>query len=362
MKTMAVKQYINTMNSKLLVGIAIVVVAALAGIGYRFMGDRGGTVELPGQAETVAVQVVTVAPRTVDSVVAATGALASKNSSMLSSKVMGRVDFLGVREGDHVNAGRLLMRIDSGEITAQAIQAQAAYNNAKVQFDRIKSLYDSKASTQVEMDQATLGLETAQAALKAAKAMESYTVITAPISGQVVEKRINLGEMAMPGQPLLRIEDNTNLRLEVTVREQDILQVRPGQDVKVQIDALQGREIAGRVAQVVSASDVRTHSFIVKIDVPAEKGLITGMYGKALFSIGKHEAILIPRSAVVEMSGITGVYIVSPEGTARFQMVQTGGEQGDQIEVRNGLKAGDTVVADQRSGRIEGRKVVAAEK
>jgi RND family efflux transporter MFP subunit len=177
-----------------------------------------------------------------------------------------------------------------------------------------------------------------------------------------VEKRINLGEMAMPGQPLLRIEDNKNLRLEVTVREQDILQVRPGQAMKVQIDALHGREIAGRVAQVVSASDVRTHSFIVKIDVPAEKGLITGMYGKALFSIGKHEAILIPRSAIVEMSGITGVYIIAPEGTAQFQLVSLGAEHGDQVEVVTGLKNGDRVVADQRSGRIEGRKVVAAEK
>jgi RND family efflux transporter MFP subunit len=362
MNTTAIQQYIKTMNAKTVAVLAVLAVAALAGIGYRVIGSRSGTAELPAQAEPVAVPVITAAPRTIDAVVTATGALASKNSSMLSSKVMGRVDFLGVREGDHVSAGRLLMRIDSGEITAQAIQAQAAYNNAKVQFDRIKSLYDSKASTQVEMDQATLGLETAQAALKAAKAMESYTVITAPISGQVVEKRINLGEMAMPGQPLLRIEDNKNLRLEVTVREQDILQVQPGQAVKVQVDALQGREIAGRVAQVVSASDVRTHSFIVKIDVPAEKGLITGMYGKALFSIGKHEAILIPRSAVVEMSGITGVYIISPEGTAQFQMVQLGAEHGDQVEVVTGLKNGDRAVADQRSGRIEGRKVVAAEK
>jgi hypothetical protein len=100
----------------------------------------------------------------------------------------------------------------------------------------------------------------------------------------------------------------------------------------------------------------------VKIDVPAEKGLITGMYGKALFSIGKHEAILIPRSAVVEMSGITGVYIISPEGTARFQMVQLGAEHGDQVEVVTGLKNGDRAVADQKGGRLEGKRIVTAEK
>ena len=65
------------------------------------------------------------------------------------------------------------------------------------------------------------------------------------------------------------------------------------------------------MAQVVPASDIRTHSFIVKIDVPADRGLITGMYGKAFFSIGKREAILVPRSALVEMGGFTGVYLVS---------------------------------------------------
>ncbi len=108
--------------------------------------------------------------------------------------------------------GRLLMKIESGEIAAQAYQAQAAYNNAKLQFDRIKTLFDEKAATQMEMDQATLGLESAKAGLNAAKAMESYTTITAPISGQIVEKKINLGEMALPGQPILKIEDNRNLQ------------------------------------------------------------------------------------------------------------------------------------------------------
>jgi len=280
---------------------------------------------------------------------------------VLSSKVMGRVSYLGVQDGDQVSSGKLLIRIDSGEIAAQAAQAQAAYNNAKLQYDRIKNLYDAKASTQMEMDQATLGLATAQAGLTAAKAMESYTVITAPISGQVVEKRINLGEMALPGQPLLKLEDSRNLRLEVTVREQDILHIQPGKDVKVLIDAMPGREFAAKVSQVVSASDVRTHSFIVKVDMPAVKGLITGMYGKALFRIGRREAIVVPRSAVVEMSGISGVYVVNAEGTAVFQMVQLGETQGNAVEVVSGLKKGDRIISDKHLGRIEGKKIVVAQ-
>jgi RND family efflux transporter MFP subunit len=360
MNMITIKEKINGMNKKALAGTAVAAALVLFVAGTMVFGKQEGHAAVPKAEAPVAAATYTVEPRTIDSVVTAAGALTSRNTSVLSSKVMGRVSHLGVQDGDQVSAGKLLVRIDSGEITAQAVQAQAAYNNAKLQYDRIKSLYDAKASTQIEMDHATLGLETAQAGLTAAKSMESYTVITAPIAGQVVEKRINLGEMAMPGQPLLKIEDNGHLRLEVTVRELDILHIQPGKAVKVLIDAIPGREIAAKVSQVVSASDVRTHSFIVKVDVPAEKGLITGMYGKAFFSIGKREAVVIPQSAVVEMSGISGVYVVSAEGTAVFQMVQPGNAIGNDLEVVSGLKKGDRVIADKHLGLLEGKKIIEA--
>jgi len=355
-----IKGIIKALDRKIVYGVSLSASIAVLGAGYMAFGKSNTYAETPKTEAPVSATAITVEPRTIDAVVTAAGALSSRNTSVLSSKIMGKVTYLSVQEGDHVSNGKLLMKIESGEITAQAIQAQAAYNNAKLQFDRIKSLYDAKASTQMEMEQASLGLETAEAGLKAAKAMESYTNIAAPIAGQIVEKRINLGEMALPGQPLLKIEDNRNLRLEVTVKEQDILAILPGKQVRVQIDAIPGKDISGTVAQVVQASDVRTHSFIVKIDVPANKGLITGMYGKAFFNIGKRETILIPKSAVVEMSGISGVYLVSAGGSAEFQMIQVGEEHGNFVEVVTGLKKGDRVISDKHLGRIDGRKIVLA--
>lgn len=357
-----IKETMNKFSKKTIAGISLGAAIALLAAGYVVFNKKEGHAASPKAEAPVSVSTHVVEPRTIESVVTAAGALTSRNTSVLSSKVMGRVSYLGVQEGDHVSAGKLLIRIESGEIAAQAFQAQAAYNNAKLQYDRIKGLYDAKASTQVEMDQATLGLESAKAGLNAAKSMESYTTITAPITGQIMEKRINLGEMAMPGQPLLKIEDNLNLRLEVTVREQDILHIQTGKTVNVQIDAMPGKSIPGKVAMVVPASDVRTHSFVVKVDVPAAKGLITGMYGKAFFPTGKREAITVPKSAVVDMSGISGVYVVSDEGNAVFQMIQLGEAIGNDIEVVSGLRKGDRVIADKHLGRIEGRKVLLTEK
>jgi len=360
MKTLTDK--IRTMDKKIIYAVAMAAAFSVLGAGFAFLGKDTSYASVPKTQEPVPVSTITALPRLVVNGVSAAGALSSRNTSVLSSKVMGRVIELTVNEGDYVTRGRLLVRIESGEINAQAYQAQAAYNNAKLQYDRIRSLFDEKAATQMEMDQATLGIESARAGLNAAKAMESHAVISAPIAGRIVEKRINLGEMALPGQPIVKIEDNGSLRLEVTVREQDIRFVEPGKPVLVRIDALPGREIKARVGQVVPAADVRTHSFVAKIDIPAEKGLITGMYGKASFATGTREALMIPRSALVEMSGLTGVYLVTGDGSALFQMIQSGEAQGDMVEAVTGLKAGDQVITSRHETSIDGRKVEVAQK
>ncbi len=357
-----IREKVKTLDKKIIFGISIAAALAVLGIGTLTFGKSSREPLALKEEPPVSVAAVTVEPKTVDAVVSAAGGLSSRNSSVLSSKVMGRVAAVTVNEGDHVAQGKLLMKIESGEIAAQAYQARAAYDNAKLNYERIKTLFDEEAATQMEMDQATLGFESAKAGLNAAKAMESYTTITAPISGQIVEKRVNPGEMAVPGQPLLKIEDNRNLRLEVSVKEQDIRFVKTGQSAAVRIDALPDRTITGRIAQVVPAADTRTHSFMVKIDIPADNGLITGMYGKAFFIVGKREAIFVPRAAVVEMAGLTGVYIVSREGSAVFQTLQPGEMQGDSVEAISGLKAGDRVIVNPPAAQIDGRKVVVAEK
>ena len=352
---------IKSLDKKIVLRASIISAVAVLAAGYALSGKDNSYASVPKAEAPVSVTTVTIEPKTIDTMVSAAGVLSSKNTSVLSSKVMGKVVVLTVNEGDYVSQGKLLVKIESGEISAQVYQAQAAYNNAKLQFDRIKSLFDEEAATQMEMDQATLAFESAKAGLNAAKAMASYTFITAPIAGQVMEKRINLGEMALPGQPILKVEDNKNLRLEATIKEQDIRFVQPGKPVTVQIDALPGKEIKARVAQVVPAADIRTHSFIVKIDIPADKNLITGMFGKAFFSTGKREVILVPKSAIVNMSGITGAYFVSAEGTAVFQMIQLGEMHGDSVEAVTGLKTGDKVIVNNNNARLDGKKVLLAQ-
>jgi multidrug efflux pump subunit AcrA (membrane-fusion protein) len=186
--------------------------------------------------------------------------------------------------------------------------------------------------------------------------MESYTIIKAPIFGQIIAKHINLGEMALPGQPLVKIEDNRNLRLEVTVREQELRYIQTGKPVIVQIDALSGRDIKGTVAQVVPASDVRTHSFIVKIDIPSDKSLITACTARRCSaSAGARHRCRKRRSWSCRAFQ---AYLISAGGSAVFQMVQLGDVSGDSVEAVTGLKAGDQVIVSRHETRLDGRKVV----
>ena len=187
MNSTTIKDKIRALDKKVLYGASVITVFTMLAAGYTLLSNRESYASTEKKAEApVSVKTITVEPKTIDAVVSAAGAVSSKNTSVLSSKIMGKVAALNVQEGDYVSQGRLLVKIESGEISAQAFQAQAAYNNAKLQYDRIKRLFDEEASTQMEMDQAMLGLKTAEAGMNAAKAMESYTKITAPISGRIV--------------------------------------------------------------------------------------------------------------------------------------------------------------------------------
>ena len=162
-----VREKIRKIDNKIIYTVSLAVALAVFGIGTLTFGKAVSEPSIQKMSEApVSVAAITLEPTIIDSVVSAAGVLNSKNTSLISSKIMGKVVALTVNEGDQVEQGKLLVKIESGEILAQAYQARAAFNNAKLQFDRIKSLFDQKAATQMEMDQATLGFESAQAGLE----------------------------------------------------------------------------------------------------------------------------------------------------------------------------------------------------
>lgn len=317
-------------------------------------GEKGETPRAP-----VAVRTMTVAAVREAATVEASGSLRSGRETVISGKTMGTVTSIRKVAGDPVRKGEVLLVIDSRDVDGQIAQArgalaqaQAAAAIAQTNLQRFEQLFTRNAASQLELDQARFQAETAKGAVTQAEGSVatassylSYAEIAAPFDGRVVDRLCEVGDMAAPGRPLMKIEDDRTLRLDVSLSESSLGAAVRGQTVKVRIPALGDRTLDGKVAEVVPALDPATRSFLVKIDLPTEPGLRSGIYGRAAFQSGTRQAMRVPRASLRDRGGFTGVF-VAEGGRATFRLITLSDLPSDNPEVLSGLSDGDRVILD----------------
>ncbi|MEW6364140.1 MAG: efflux RND transporter periplasmic adaptor subunit [Acidobacteriota bacterium] len=300
-------------------------------------------------------------------VVEAVGSLRSTREAVIAGKVMGTVTEIRKNAGDAVKRGEVVVVIDSRDIAGQIDQAKGALAQARAaaviaetNFSRFEQLFARGAASQLELDQARYQYETtkgavaqAEGAVQTASSYESYAEIPAPFDGRVVDRLCEVGDMAAPGRPLLKIEDADHLRLDVALSAKELAAASVGATVKVVIPALGDRELEGTVSEIVPAADPTTHSFLVKIDLPRDASLRSGLYGRAMFAAGIRRVVRVPRSAVVVRGGLTGVFLAD-ENRARFRLVTISDAPGDSVEVLAGLSDSDRLIVGPGTALEEG--------
>lgn len=314
----------------------------------------------------------------------ATGTVRSWRTAPLAAQVMATVVAVNVREGDQVKRGQLLIATDDSQLLAstnrseaaqqasehEIVAAQSDLDLARANFKRLQYLYDkdiisareydqSKAQLQsstARLDLARANHEQATASLNQDKILLGYTRIIAPFDGVVTERHVDPGALATPGMPLLTVEQLGHYRLEVTVDEGDLKYVRMGETVPVTLDALSS-SLAGKVVQIVPAADPNSRSFTVKLDLPANSALHSGMFGRASFSRGNKQAITVPRSAVVERGQLQSVYVVGEKNVATFRYVTLGQQRQDYVEVLSGLMPQETIITDPGGRDLAGKRI-----
>src|SRR6185436_8460541 len=146
-------------------------------------------------------------------------------------------------------------------------------------------------------------------------------------------------------------------RLETSVAESHTARVRLGAEVPVRIDALGGLDITGSVAEIMPAADPATRSVVVKIDLPATRGLRSGQYGIAAFPAGERVVIAVPRGALVDRGQLTGIFVVDDSNVARLRFVTAGERVGGSVEILSGLDEGQRFVAENAGNLADGRRV-----
>lgn len=291
--------------------------------------------------------------------VEAIGSVQSAQEAVLASKVMGTVLEIRKRAGDAVRQGEVVVVLDARDVAGQIAQAEGASAQARAaavlaeaNLQRFEALRTRGSASQLEADQARFQYETArgavaqaEGAVATARSYQSYAQVEAPFSGQVVDRLCDVGELATPGRPLLRIEASRRPRVHAALDGEKAVLAVPGNRVDVEIPSLGSARRQGVVAEVVPAADPGTRSILVRIDLQPEPGLRSGLFARVLFPAGERHAIAIPGRAVRQRGGLAGVF-VAEDGKAAFRLVTTAAGPGDSLEILSGLSAGDRVIVD----------------
>lgn len=310
-------------------------------------------------AEHLAVAPVQV--REVAQTYSADGVIEATRQSTVSAQISGRVKEIYFDVGDTVKKGQIILRIDERETSqalagsqAQVMQAQAAMQNAKANYERARQMFEQKFISQAALDKAEADYKVALAQAAASKAGESqaalaqgYTAVVAPYGGVVAARMVELGEMVTVGKPLMTGFDPAQMRVIVNVPQDKLKDIGARPDVAIEFPALKLRVPAASVT-VQPVADARTHTTQVRIDLPArEQGVYPGMYVRAHFVVGKSKKMLIPASAVLRRSEVIAAYVVDDKGKVTLRQIRLGEAVGqNEVEVLSGLNAGEHVALD----------------
>jgi len=300
-----------------------------------------------------------------------TGDTFAAKQVMLSTRLMGYIKSIAVKEGDVVKKGDFLFEVDPSDIASMINQARAgvmqaqngvfmaklAYSDAEKDFARFKNLYTQGAVSKRNYDKMTLNkkmrgsqvkmaeamLAQAKAGLGQAMAQIKYSKVYSPINGVVVRKMSDVGDMALPGRPIVILSDLKSVQARAFIKSQDLKVIKKGQHAKIYFPSLDKR-IEAKVSSIILSGDPATHSYLVKFKFPYSKEVLPGMYAKIKVEIGEEEQVTIPYNALTSRMGSIGVFI-NENGIAKFKPVKILSQDNSKVVVTN-IEEGEEVVVN----------------
>jgi len=261
------------------------------------------------------------------------------------AKVEGEVREILVEEGDDVESGQILARLDGDRLRLELNESRARLRKLQRDFQRNKDLKDKALISEGDFEKIQYELEALQASYNLASLELDYTQIRAPIAGVVSDRYIKLGNTISVGDPVFRVTSFEPLVAYLHIPEREYRQIAAGQPVRIDIDALTGAPVYADVTRVSPIVDPATGTFKVTIEIlDEERRIKPGMFARMSIVYDRHEnALQIPRSAIVEEMGTTSVFVVENDKAIR-RPVQTGFSGNGLIEITEGLDDEDYVI------------------
>lgn len=308
-------------------------------------------------AEAIPVEVVKASRRAVAASYSGTAALEPRGESQVVAKTSGVALAVLVEEGQSVQAGQALVRLDADRLRLAVAQADAQMRKLENNYSRARQLVAQQMISANDLDQIKYDLENARAQHRLAKLELSYSTVTAPISGVIASRSIKTGNFVQINTPIFRIVDDSQLEATLNVPEREIATLRAGQPVTLVADALPGRSFTGTVDRIAPVVDSGSGTFRV---ITAFKGgdlLQPGMFARLRIDYDERaNALVVPRSALLEDQSDVAVFVIR-DAKAQRVPVTLGYSEGEWIEVRDGLKVGDAVVTAGKVALRDGSDV-----
>ena len=293
------------------------------------------------------------------------GVVQALRLTAIAAQVPGAVVALDVKAGDTVRSGQVLLRLDAraAEQTAaagaaQAQAARAAQVAATREFERQQQLFQQSYISQAALDRAQAQHRAAKAeaaaqlaSAGAARTQSGFYVVRAPYAGVVADVAVVLGDMAMPGRPLLTLYDPGALRVSAAVPQTVAARLQKGQAPQVELPGQAAARIAPVGTQLLPTADPATHTSELRLDLPPGlQGVRPGMFARAwLPAEGGDARLYVPVNAIVRRAELTGVYVIGTGGRPLLRQVRLGRSAGDKVEVLSGVSAGERVAIDPQA-------------
>ncbi|MBL4941847.1 MAG: efflux RND transporter periplasmic adaptor subunit [Colwellia sp.] len=281
----------------------------------------------------------------------------AKQTTIISARILARIESIKVRAGDKVNKGDLLIQLEQNDLTSQVLQAKqnikslhVRVTEAKKNLERSIELVKKQLISAFNLDKnradyqsLTAELIAAEQVLSQTETTLSYATLTAPINGLIVDRFAEPGDTAQAGAKLLSLYNPQSLRVEAQVREQLALTLTQGQTIEIELPSI-NKTLQGEIEEIVPAANAGSRSFLIKVRINTHKNLLPGMYARLLIPAGEQIKLNIPVDKVAHVGQLDFVWL-NVNGEVQRRFVRLGKIQKNaMVTVISGLIVGDEVI------------------
>jgi RND family efflux transporter MFP subunit len=299
------------------------------------------TTNVPAQAAPI-VSVVTATAEDIDVVNTYTSNVEPFATNNIMPQTAGRIVNINVEVGNKVRKGQLLAKMDDVNLAKTRLQIV----NDSTELSRLTELYKIGAVSQADYDLAKLSLEIAR---KTYSNLVENTLLRSPINGVVTARNFDKGDMYSMTQPIFVVQQISPVKMLINISESLFTQVNKGMEFDISVEAYPGETFKGKVNLIYPTVSATTHTFPVEVICEnADQRLRPGMFARVTATFGTNHHVVVPDVAVVKQmgSGEHFIYVLQPDNTVKYQLVEVGKRLGNKYEIISGVNEGDKVVTE----------------